>query len=268
MTKVDVKINLVQLILIGLGVLLLFGSGFKLHTDKVGKIKDELASEVKLKEALLDDVNTYRTKEGHWISEKRTLQLEITDVNNLLNDTVINLTDTQKELLNNIKNLKDRNNIISAALIDLEIELDSIVHDGITIVDTTNNTVTFSDAYVDSTKQFDYGLTISNVVPFPKKAIPKLRFDSLSFQNKQFIKFYWEDNKKSGYPISFSVTNSNGFFKINDIDSYVIPNIIKDNLNPDFWQRISNFMDDNKKTAMGVGVGAVAAGVLFLVISK
>jgi len=268
MAKVDVKINLVQLILIILGIVLLFGSGFKFHTDKVSNINDKLADEVRVKEALLDEVSTYKTKEGTWISEKRTLQVKVTDIRALLNDTIINLSDIQRELLENIKDYKDKNDIISAALIKLEFKLDSIAHGGITIVDTANNTVNFKDSYIDSTKQFDYGFTISNVVPYPKDVMPKLTIDSLSFRNNQFIRFYWENDKRLGHPIAFSVTNSNGFFRTNNIDSYVIPNIVKDELNPDFWQKIDNFMKDNKKTLLGVGAGVVVGGTMFWFITK
>jgi len=268
MAKVDVKINLVQLILIVLAIILLFGSGFKFHTDKVSKINKELADEVRIKEALLDKVNSYITKEGEWVSEKRTLQVEVSDIKTLLNDTVINLTATQRELLENIKALGDKNNVITAALIKTQLKLDSLIHNGVTIVDTTNNAFIFTDKFLVDTKEFSYGITIMNAVPFPRTEIPILRFDSLFFPNKEFIEFHWEKDKKLGYPITFTVKNSNGFFRTTDIDSYAIPNIVKTDLNPNFWQKIDNFMGDNKKTLIGVGAGVVAGGTLFWFITK
>lgn len=267
-SNVDVKINLTQLILIIIGILILFGSGFKLYKNKVENINNKLADEVKIKEALLDSVNIYRTKKGEWVAEKRTLQIEVSDINKILKDTVINLTNLQRKLLENIKSLKDKNDLISAALISLEIKLDSIVHDGITIVDTTNNTVVFTDTYIDSTKRFDYGLTILNVIPFPKQVMPKLRFDSLYFPNEQFVEFHWEKDKRLGYPITFSVTNSNGLFKTTNIDSYIIPSIVKDELNPNFWQKINGFVEKNRSVLLGVGAGTLIGGTMFWYLTK
>ena len=64
-----------------------------------------------------------------------------------------------------------------------------------------------------------------------------------------------------GYPVSFSITNSNDFFKTENIESYVIPNITKEHLNPNGWQKVQNFYYKNKNsviyTTIGVGVGVL-----------
>jgi hypothetical protein len=266
--NVDVKINLVQLILIIIAIITLFGSGFKLHADKVDKINDELAKEVKIKEALLDSVDYYQNKKDQWVAEKRTLQVEIKDIKQLLNDTVVNLTENQKDLLNIITNQKKEKDIISAALIELQVELDSIVHAGTTIVDTTKNTIKFGDTYVNDTKKFNYGLTVYNVVPFPKKTTPELTFDSMLFPNKQLVEFHWEKDERIGYPVSFSVTNSNGFFETTNIDSYAIPNLKKEDLNPNFFQQVGQFFENNRQTVIGVAVGTIVGGTLIWYVTK
>jgi hypothetical protein len=82
------------------------------------------------------------------------------------------------------------------------------------------------------------------------------------FPNTQKIDFQWKDNRKEGYPISFSVINTNPYFKVTDIQSYIIPEIIKSELKPNIWQKIGQ----RSKTlggkavifSVGVGVGFLA----------
>jgi hypothetical protein len=123
-------------------------------------------------------------------------------------------------------------------------------------------------AVTDSTVQFakklehiQYDFTFGNLKSrdFKKST---LSINSLVFPNTQKIDFQWKDNRKEGYPISFSVINTNPYFKVTDIQSYIIPEIIKSELKPNIWQKIGQ----RSKTlggkavifSVGVGVGFLA----------
>ena len=64
------------------------------------------------------------------------------------------------------------------------------------------------------------------------KTIPELRplltISNFKIPNKQFVEFHWEDDKTT--PIAFSVTNSNPLFITNNIESYAIPELIKEEI--------------------------------------
>ena len=98
---------------------------------------------------------------------------------------------------------------------------------------------------------------------------PTLMFNKFLLPNEQFIDFHWNDNKKEGYPVSFSVTNTNQFFKTIDIDSYIIPNIDKEVLDPTGWQKFTKWTVKNGKIIITVGVGAAAgAGITYYLLTR
>jgi len=103
------------------------------------------------------------------------------------------------------------------------------------------------------------------VLPAHLDTKPTLTFNSIQLPNKQFVDFYWKDNKKKGYPVTFSVSNSNPYFKVVNLESYIIPNVDKKYLDPNGWQKIGNFIFKNGKTILYVSVGAAAgAGAVYL----
>jgi hypothetical protein len=91
-----------------------------------------------------------------------------------------------------------------------------------------------------------------------------LFIDSLNLYNKQFIEFHWLNERKDGYPVSFTVRNSNPYFKTYDIESYIIPEVQKSQLKPNIWQKTGNFYRKNR-VPFAVGVGA---GILTYIILK
>lgn len=237
-------------ILLVLVLVVVGGITMKAKNNKINELNDKYVSEVKLKNALTDSVTTYMTKEGEWKSEKLTLQSTIKG----LEDDNLTLTESQKDLLAKIRKVEEHNTVISAALIDAEVLIDSLLHSGLVVVDTTNKTVNFIELN-DSSIQYD--MTAIGVLPFPINTKPQLMIKKLTLPNKQFIEFHWENDKKIGYPVSFSVTNSNPYVIINNIDSYIIPEINKEKLDPTGWAKFDQWLTKNAKI-----VGFVAGGVV------
>jgi len=251
---------------IALVIILLLSAGtiIKIQRNKIDEWKGKYQTEVKLKDALLDSIDYYQNKQKEWVAEKLTIQETIKNLEKMYGE----LSENQKELLTRIKELNRKNSVIAAALIRTEIKVDSLLHvdtdGGETVVDTTEKTVNFNNlASLDTT--FRYDIKIGNVLPAYLDVKPTLLFKSLEFPNKQFVEFHWKNDKKKGYPIAFSTSNSNKYFKTVNIDSYAIPPLDKVKLNPTGWQKVGNFFIKNGRTIIYVGVGAAAgAGGVYL----
>lgn len=225
--------------------------------------KDNYQSEVNLNEALNDTITWYQNKHKEWVAEKQTIQTTIERLEELNGK----LTDNQKELLARIKEAEKNYSIIAAALIQTNAKIDSLLDKdagGVVVIDTTNKSLNFNNlASRDST--FRYDIDVNHVLPAFADIKPSLLFKSIELPNKQFIDFYWKNDKKKGYPVTFSVSNSNPYFKTVNLDSYIIPNIDKKYLDPNGWQKIGNFIFKNGKTIIYIGVGtAIGAGTVYL----
>lgn len=269
------NLNLGVVILIGLALVILIGGGFTLHSKKVNKLQNELLAETKLKNALTDTITVYQNKEKEWVSEKLTIQASLKD----LEKENTTLTQTQENLLKRIKNveseknkLKEEKQVIAAALIESKILVDSLLHQGQTVVDTTTKQVTFTDKYektVNDVKYtMNYDFIVGNVLPADSLLKPSLMINSLYFPNEQFVNFNWKNNKKEGYPISFSVSNSNGFYKTVNIESYAIPNLDKELINPTGWQKFKGFFTENGNKLIYIGIGGVAGVGTYMFLTK
>jgi hypothetical protein len=264
MTKFNVNLNLSTIILIGAITFLLFGGGIKLYQNKVDNLKDKLETEIKLKDALLDSVKHYQNKENEWVSEKLTIQETIKNLEKMNGQ----LTDSQRELLRRVVEANKKNAIITAALIQSQVVIDSLKHQGQTTIDTTKKTINFKDNYRVDKKEFSYSFTIGKVLPAYMNEKPTLRIDSLYFPNKQFISFQWKKAKGKNYPISFSISNSNDFFKTVNIDSYAIPALDKDKIDPTGWQKFGNFFKKNGQTLMYIGIGGAVGVGTYIIMTK
>lgn len=221
------------------------------YDNKVSNLKDDVQIERNLKMALTDSVNTYVNKHNEVVAEKLTLQVKIKDLNKING----NLNENQKDLLTRIIELNKEKDIIAAANLELEFKVDSLLSDG--IVSVGDSSVTFSK--YDG--NINYKIKVNNVTPMGSFD-PSLYFEQISIFNQQFIEFHWEDNKDYGYPVSFSITNTNPYFVVNDVDSYIIPEIKKIEVKPTFWQRFGKTLKGGKDKAIWVGVGAVATLLL------
>jgi hypothetical protein len=275
MKKINININLGMLIIIGVLVLVLIGGGLKLFSNKVNNLKDDLQTEINLKDALLDTVSNYQNQKNEWVAEKLTIQASIDD----LKKDKVNLTNSQKELLSRINSvekeknkLKKEKEVIAAALIETQQIVDSLIHEGKTVVDTTAKKITFTDSYektIDNVKySLNYDFTVGNVLPFDDLKKPTLLINSLSFPNKQFIDFHWNKDKRKDYPIAFSISNSNGFYQTTNIESYAIPNLKKELVNPTGWQKFTSFFDRNSQKVIYIGIGGVLGVGTYIILTK
>ena len=190
--------------------------------------------ESNLRKALTDTLTQFQTKEGDWGVEKRTMQTELST----LKDDNLNLNANQKRLIETVERQNKTATTIAAALIELTAKVEGMTNDnGIVIGDTSVN-------FPYSSPNLKYDLTVFNVKPLDFKK-PILRINEISFPNIQEINFNWKDDKKEGYPVGFSVINTNEYFKVSDIQSYAIPEIKKSELKPTFFQKVGKFSKTN-----------------------
>lgn len=68
--------------------------------------------------------------------------------------------------------------------------------------------------------------------------------------------------------MTFTVSNSNDFFQTGQIDSYAIPNINKDEIDPNFGKKISNFIDASGNRLVWGGVGVLVGATAILLLTK
>jgi len=243
-------------------LLILIGSGiYNLQRNKILILNDKYTSEVKLKNALIDSVKIYKDKEGNWVAEKLTIQGRI---DNLLEDST-RLTASQKNLLNKVNEANQKNTVITAALIRANFVIDSLIHSGDVLVDTTNKTVEFTEY---NNPDINYELKAIGVLPYPINSQPSLLIKHLDLPNEQFIKFQWDKDKRADYPISFSVTNSNKYVKVYDINSYAIPELQKSDINPTGWEKFSDWMNRNQKYVKWFGGGTLVGGGIGYLLFK
>lgn len=240
--------------MIALLVLLLLIGGFY-HFNTVSNHNDKLVQEKNLQHALTDSLRTYKNKENQWVSEKLTIQAETKE----LKDKNMTLTANQSDLVKRVDAINKNNQIISAALIQMSVKLDGLRNDSPVLE--TDSTETFASSPKDTT--LHYEILIKNVKRYNPAFKPVLEFTKFSIPNKQFIEFHWQNDKKEGYPISFSVTNSNPYYKVYNLDSYAIPELEKTKVKPSFWNKLGTFSKTWGGRALFFGGGVlVGAAVL------
>lgn len=231
-------------------ILLLVGGGiFRLQSNKIKEWKNKHQTEVKLRNALIDSVDYYQNEYGEVVAEKLTLQESVKNLEKIKTD----LTASQQELLKRVKALDKDKSIITAALIEAEARIDSMLGTGWVEVNPLDSTITFTD----TTEFLLYDISVGNAFAATSLKDPTIMFNYLSMPNKQFVEFHWKDEKKEGYPIEFSVSNSNKYFKTYNINSYAIPELQKEVINPTGWQKVGRWFTKNGKI-----VGFVAGGVV------
>jgi hypothetical protein len=251
--KKQIIVWIVVLIVLILAVVIYF------QQKRIANLKDKYQSEIKLKDALVDSVHNYQNKSDEWVAEKLTLQADIKDLKKINTQ----LTVSQKKLLAKIVEVEKENSIIVAALIETNVIINSLKPYKV-YIDTTRRNI----AFVDSTKDLKYCINIGKVMPAYLDSLPTLIFKQFVLPNEQFIEFHWKNDKKKGYPISFSVTNTNEYFKTVNIDSYAIKPITKEKLDPNGWQKIGNFFIRSGKTIAVVTVGAIGGATAFWLLTK
>lgn len=223
------------------------------YVDRSGNFKEKYQTEMKLSKALQDTAIKYVNKNKELVTEKLTLQ---SNVKSLTDENYI-LTESQKDLLNSVKEVERDNSVIAAALIESRVIIDSLI--GATIVvDTSDNTITIAD----STEDIQYEFIVGKVRPLFLNQKPTFTINRLFLPNKQFVEFHWKNERKEGYPISFSVSNSNKYFQTTNIDSYAIPELQKPDIKPTFWQKAWKGIKASSPYLIG---GAIGATTMYLI---
>lgn len=250
-----IKNNIERIIFIAIIIIAFF-----FVRNSISSLKFSLSDQIKLTEALTDSVRTYQTKEGNWASEKKTIQ---GDMDDLLNSNVTMSRDLS-DLLNRVKRLNKENKkqkeIFAAASIKYKSFIDSTnsVSSVVSIIDTTNNSLSFQD--LNDSSSFRYNINILNVRP--QGGLPEIKFNYIDFPNEQFISFNFDKNKRKDYPISFTVTNTNKYYRVLNIESYAIPGIQKDMINPTIWIKFKKFIGGTGKYIIVGGAGATLGYLL------
>lgn len=191
---------------------------------------------------------------------KKTLQTSLDKLGGLYD----NLNETQKELYKRMKNVEKNQTTIAAGLIDIDLTISNLIHNGDVDIDENHNTILFTD----KKDFFEYKFLIGEVIKANPLIKPTLNIQTLKFPNRQEVKFYWENDKKEGYPVSFSIINSNPYIEIINMESYTIPEINKVDINPTKWESFLKWGNKNKKSIYTIG-GATVIGVgLGLILSN
>lgn len=266
-SEIKISLNITTILIIGVVVLLLFGSGFGIFKNRIDSLNDRISTEIKLKDAMLDSIHYYSNSNDELVAEKLVLQGSIKNFEKMYNQ----LDSDQKELINRVKELNKNNTIIAAALIKTNVKIDSLLTESNVSVDTMKNMITFSGSIKNNDGVLDnlvYDVAVGNVIPNSKTVKPSLKFNKLYLPNTQFIEFHWKDDSKKGYPISFSVTNSNDFYKVSDINSYAIPELDKSELVPSKWEKFVKWSKNNGKFVFTIGIAGAVGAVGTLILLK
>ena len=238
-------------------ILLLLAGGTIIHfkNQKIASLQTEVKNEIKLRNALLDSVKFYKNKRDEVVAEKLTIQETVKNLEKMYDQ----LNVTQKELIDRIKEMSKKNEVIAAALIKTDVKIDSLlakdkINGNVVTVDSSKKMFNINNLASKDTS-FIYDINVNNVLPAFSSIKPSILFKSIEIPNKQFVEFHWKNEKKKGYPIAFSISNSNKYIKTVGLESYAIPPLDKLKLNPTGWQKIGNFFIKNGRTVICIGIG-------------
>ena len=243
MKKINPTLIIITIILV-LGVI----GGFWLMQKRNNAISNELDLERKLNTALRASLRTTTNKFGEIVNEKLTLQTTIENLKKLNGQ----LTEDQKRLLARLKASENEKSIITAALIRTNLIIDSLIHTGTVLIG--DSIITFVEK---NNADINYVVDIFDVMPIDLDSAPSMLFTNLNIPNDTYIEFFWKDDKKEGYPISFSVTNTNKYMKVHNVESFAIPSLQMDDLDPNSWQKFNKWLDNISGNTGRYVVGAL-----------
>ena len=212
------------------------------------KLSNDLKSENKLRLAMIDTVSVYKNQRDELVSEKRTLQFDLNEKEFKNLELVERIKETQKRNAT----LEKKVTVLAAALIESQIIIDSLQKSRVAIFE-KDSSIVFTSTNPDTIK---YKLKVQPVLTIKGKP-PVLTFMEFNLPNKQFVEFHWKNDNKEGYPISFSTTNTNPYYKTVNIESYIIPEFKPDVVKPTFWKKVGNGakMVGSKLIYVGIGIG-------------
>lgn len=252
----EIKLNLLTIIIIVIVLVVGIGVGFYKMGNNIKSMNIEISDKNKTNRALNDSVRFYVNKYNEIVAEKLTLQGKVKDIIDKNNK----LTENQNDLMKRVVEINKKNVVIAAANVKLIVMVDSLRS-----VTGIYNPLTKSVPFSDSTSTIKYKINVSNIAEIINKK-PTLQITDLYLPNIQKIDFHWSKDSKLDHPVSFSVVNTNKYFKVNDIDSYIIPEINKNTIKPNGWEKIGNFFKNggSKITIFGTGVGVGALAIFLL----
>lgn len=198
----------------------------------------KLESENNISSVLLDSLTTYKNKLGIEVAQKKAFSVKYKD----LEKSYEQLDSNSKLLVDNINSLKRENRklkVATSAIVDQEVEVSDVVVEG--EVNSIDSTITFKD----STKYFQYDLMVRIRQP-----TATLTVNELLMPNKLSITHTFNTKKTEARVM---VTNSNKYFKTNDISAYVIPMNKCKKISPRKYIIIGG---------IGVGIGLTTALIL------
>jgi len=242
--KNHLLITVIVVVLLGMGTTIYF------QNLSIKKYKNKYESEVKLKDALIDTMRVYKNKEGEWTAEKLTLQASMKEMTKMYGQ----LTESQRELIDKVKEINKKSDVIAAAVIKANVKIDSLLHKGEVVIDTVNKTLEFPEF---KNPDINYDIQVRSVLPAFPNIKPSLFIKSLYLPNTSTVSFQFEKTK--GNPISFSVSNSNKYVQVANIESYAIPGIGKNIVQPTGWQKTWGWFKKNG-TIILVGTAGVVGG--------
>lgn len=227
--------------------IILFLFIFNVQRYSYNNVVNNYKEEIILNKSLTDTIKIYKDKNDNLIYEKNVIQTELSNLKKKKDD----LTDNQKLLLEKIMLLEKDKKILAASNMVMKITIDSLNNsDNYNNVDTINKSIQF----LNKDEYFDLTILVDNVIPYNDSLDVKHYIQSLNIYNDMFISFNYDKNNKK--PISFNVTNSNIYMNVNDIDSYVIPEINPNNIDDTKYKKFKTKLKEfNKYVYMGLGIG-------------
>lgn len=234
-----IKNNITYVIFIAIVLILI--TYINHQSTKINELSNDVESSGLLIDALNDTIIQQKNSIGELTSSKRTIQTNF----NELQKSYDYLNESQKKLVDRIDNLKNENNLISAAYIKIKAELDSLL-----ITDGDGGVIINNDSSVTFTHKSDsleFIGTVNNVIIGSKS--PSFLINNLMIPNEQFISFEWEnDDDYYQKPVRFSITNTNPLITTTGIESYSIPEVNKNLIKPTNWQKFKKFVTDEKNS--------------------
>ena len=148
-------------------ILLLLAGGTIIHfkNQKIASLQTEVKNEIKLRNALLDSVKFYKNKRDEVVAEKLTIQETVKNLEKMYDQ----LNVTQKELIDRIKEMSKKNEVIAAALIKTDVKIDSLlakdkINGNVVTVDSSKKMFNINNLASKDTS-FIYDINVNNVLP-------------------------------------------------------------------------------------------------------
>jgi hypothetical protein len=245
----------------GLALLLLLLAGGIVRHYLDTQTSEKALSELRLYQALQDELRSVRTQNGELRVEKLTLQGSVSQLQTHVND----LNAQQQRLLTTVTQYqhaekKSGHRLLSAGSIHYAVgprqPLPALAPDSIEADSSQGETLRFT--YQSDTLR--YQATVRGVRADSTKQAA-LQLTELSLPNEATVIFSW-DTKRPGVPVAFSVSNSNPLFRVNGLESYAIPDLRPELVKPRglhaVWVGLKQSLPYVVPALVAGGIGGVA----------